>query len=191
MELVLRRKIKRQVMSVRYLFGVDLIPLLEYWAQEPAETLNVAGIVNSKQLLPGLPTGEMWVRISTRLEPIFDIHETPKQLGDNVACYQFNIDKASDWLKSLVHILRHLKEIVQSYRGGVALYGTLNSLYSYLYELHEFLDAIHLLQSLRQTRKSRRFQGRGDDVIGQAGTSSNVILICLKPTPPSLKQNLS
>ena len=55
MELVLRRKIKRQVMSVRYLFGVDLIPLLEYWAQEPAETLNVAGIVNSKQLLPGLP----------------------------------------------------------------------------------------------------------------------------------------
>ena len=193
MEIVLRRcfpKIKHRVFGAKYLFGIDLIPRLESWTPGPADTLNVASIGNSKRLLSGLPAGEMWVEIPPNLLAVFDKCGIPKQLRDGVSYYQFNLDTASGWLRSLVVIFRRLQEVTKNHKDGdrisyFYLYEALDALYSYLYDLHAFLDVILqipslicLLNSLRPTPELRGFRGsgHGDGVVGPGGTSSNVRL---------------
>jgi hypothetical protein len=172
---------------------------LDSWVQGPAEKLDVSAI-NSKHLLPLTSTGEIWVRTPTNLQELFGIHDIPWQTRDGGDYSRLNAANVSDWLKSLITLLRRLHEflVYKEIKRGSLYYHFFNatsSLYCYLYELHEVLDAILKLPSLvallNDMRTKAELMGltHGSDVVSPEGKFAYQHPHVYLMTWSSLKQN--
>jgi hypothetical protein len=159
MELVLLRcfpKIKHRVSSVMKLFGDDLIAQLRSWTPDPAESLNTSRISKSPLLLPGLPAGDIWVRIPVVLHAIFDICSVPKQSRDDVCYYKFD---APVWVKCLLDIFFVVHEVVRDFQVDIIhdLYIALKSLYAFVHGIDKFIGALFEIPSLSRLLNIIRF----------------------------------
>jgi hypothetical protein len=90
-------KISDRVIGVKHLSENDSMTRLESWEPGPEDASNFALVGQSMLLLSDAPTGEIWVEIPIVLHFVFDSRRIRKQLGDGVACYQF---EALAWLKT-------------------------------------------------------------------------------------------
>jgi hypothetical protein len=170
MELVLCRrfpKIRYRVLRVNHLVEDDSMTRLESWEPGPEDASNFALVGQSMLLLSDAPTGEIWVEIPIVLHLVFDSRRIRKQLGDGVACYQF---EAFAWLKCLSDIFR-FQDLVRDFRDGDkdlfedyrihVLVNPCTRMSTTFDAILRIPSLIHLLNSLRSMPTLTRLQGDG------------------------------